>query len=310
MNIKMVKYVLKRLLLAVATIFIVITFTFWFMQLIPGGPFTSEKSVDEATMAAMKAKYGLDKPLFEQYVIYLGRCFSFDFGLSLKQKGRTVNEILQSGLRYSIPLGLIAGCMAIVFGTLLGSIAAKRKGTVLDRIIMVLTTASVAFPTFIIATLFLYLFTEKMKLFPTDYVNGGTAAFVLPVITLSLYPTAYITRLTRSATLDSLSADYIITARAKGCSNTRVLFKHVLKNSVAPTITYAGPMFASIITGSLVIEQLYQVPGIGSAFVNSITNRDYSLVMGTTTILTFLIIIMTLISDLLYKVVNPRIKLE
>ena len=133
MNVKTVKYIVKRLLLAVVTIFIVVTFTFWFMQLIPGGPFTSEKSVDEATMEAMKAKYGLDKPLFEQYLIYLGRCFSFDFGLSLKQKGRTVNEILSSGLRYSIPLGLIAGCMAIVFGTLLGSIAAKRKGTVLDQ---------------------------------------------------------------------------------------------------------------------------------------------------------------------------------
>ena len=310
MNAKTVKYIVKRLLLAVVTIFIVISFTFWFMQLIPGGPFTSEKSVDEATLEAMKAKYGLDKPLFQQYLIYLGRCFSFDFGLSLKQKGRSVNDILVSGLKYSIPLGLIAGCLAIIIGTFLGSVAAKRKGGVIDRVIMILTTASVAFPTFIIATLFLYLFTQKLKLFPTDYVNGGTAAFILPVITLTLYPTAYITRLTRSATLESLGADYTTTARAKGCSNTRVLFNHVLKNSLAPTITYAGPMFASIITGSLVIEQLYQVPGIGSAFVNSISNRDYSLVMGTTTVLTFFIIIMTLISDLLYKVVNPRIELE
>lgn len=310
MNAKTVKYIVKRLLLAVVTIFIVISFTFWFMQLIPGGPFTSEKSVDEATLEAMKAKYGLDKPLFQQYLIYLGRCFSFDFGLSLKQKGRSVNDILTSGLKYSIPLGLIAGCLAIIIGTFLGSVAAKRKGGVIDRIIMILTTASVAFPTFIIATLFLYLFTQKMKLFPTDYVNGGTTAFILPIITLTLYPTAYITRLTRSATLESLGADYTTTARAKGCSNTRVLFNHVLKNSVAPTITYAGPMFASIITGSLVIEQLYQVPGIGSAFVNSISNRDYSLVMGTTTVLTFFIIIMTLVSDLLYKVVNPRIELE
>ncbi len=310
MNAKLVKYILKRLLLAVLTLFVVVTFTFWFMQLIPGGPFTSEKSVSAETLAALNAKYGLDKPLFQQYLIYVGRCFSFDFGPSMKQKGRLVNDILVSGLKYSLPMGFIAGIIAILFGTLLGSIAAKKKSGILDRVIMILSTASVAFPTFIIATLLLYLFAMKLNIAPTDYVNGGISAFVLPIITLSLYPTAYITRLTRSATLDSLGADYIITARAKGCSNTRVLFGHVLKNSVAPTITYAGPMFASIITGSLVIEQIYQVPGIGSAFVNSITGRDYSLVMGTTTLLTFLIVVMTLVSDLLYKVVNPRIELE
>lgn len=310
MNGKTLSYIFKRVLMALATIFVVVTLTFWFMQLIPGGPFTSEKSVSETTLAALKAKYGLDKPLFVQYLIYLGRCFSFDFGPSMKQVGKSVNDILASGMKYSFPMGLVATVIAVLVGTLLGSIAAVKRGSWVDRLIMILSTAEVAFPSFVVATILLYIFALKLHIAPTDYVNGGASAFILPVITLSLYPSAYIARLSRSATLDSLGSDYIITARAKGASNSQVLFRHVLKNSLGPTITYVGPMFASIITGSLVIEQIYQVPGIGKAFINSITGRDYSLVMGTTTILTALIVFMTLISDLLYKVVNPRVELE
>jgi len=310
MNGKTFTYIIKRILMAVATIFVVVSFTFWFMQLIPGGPFTSEKSVSADTLAALKAKYGLDKPLFVQYLIYIQRSFTFDFGLSMKQTGMYVNDIISSGMVYSFPMGLVATIIAVLMGTLFGSLAAVKRGSWIDRTIMVLSTASVAFPSFVIATILLYIFALQLGVAPTDYVNGGSAAFVLPVITLALYPSAYITRLARSATLDSLGSDYIITARAKGASKTRVLFGHVMKNSLAPTITYTGPMFASIITGSLVIEQIYQVPGIGRAFITSITGRDYSLVMGTTVVLTDLIVLMTLISDLLYKVVNPRVELE
>ncbi|MCH3909595.1 MAG: ABC transporter permease [Bacilli bacterium] len=296
--------------MAFVTIFVVVSFTFWFMQLIPGGPFTSERSVSATTLAALKAKYGLDKPLFVQWLIYIGKAFTFDFGLSMKKTGQYVMDIILDGMKYSFPSGLIATVLAILFGTLFGSLAAIKRGTWVDRVIMVLSTASVAFPSFVLATLLLYAFALQLGWFPTDYVTGGLSAFILPVITLSMYPTAYITRLSRSATLDSLGSDYIITARAKGASKSRVLFGHVMKNSLAPTITYAGPMFASIITGSLVIEQIFQVPGIGKDFILSISNRDYSLVMGTTVVLTDLIVVMTLVSDLLYKVVNPRVELE
>ena len=261
-------------------------------------------------MAALKAKYGLDKPLFVQYLIYIERAFTFDFGPSMQQTGQNVNDIIANGMKYSFPMGLCAAGLAIVLGTLFGSIAAVYRGSWIDHVIMVLSTSFVAFPSFVIATILLYIFALQLHIAPTDYVNGGTTAFILPVITLAMYPSAYITRLSRSSTLDSLGSDYIITARAKGASNQRILFHHVMKNSLAPTITYAGPMFASVITGSLVIEQIYQVPGIGKAFITSILGRDYSLIMGTTVVLTDLIVVMTLISDLLYKVVNPRVELE
>jgi oligopeptide transport system permease protein len=310
MNGKTLMYVLKRIGMAVLTIFVVITVTFWFMQLIPGGPFTSEKVPNQETLDALSAKYGLDKPLFVQYLIYLLRCFTFDFGPSMKQIGMSVNDIIASGMKYSFFVGLIASALALVFGIFFGSIAAVKRGSWIDRVIMVLSTASVAFPSFVIATFFLYFFALQWHLAPTTYVTGGNAAFILPTITLAIYPSAYITRLSRSATLDSLGSDYIITARAKGASKSRILFGHVMKNSLAPTITYAGPMFAGIITGSLVIEQIYTVPGIGRAFINSITGRDYSLIMGTTVVMTDLIVLMTLVSDILYKVLNPRVELE
>lgn len=318
-------YILKRVAMAIVTVFVVVTVTFWFMRLIPGGPFTSEKTPNQATQDAINAKYGLDKPLFVQYLIYVGRCFGFihdkdavvtdiwhllDFGPSLKQTGMSVADIISNGMGQSFIHGLIAAVIALLLGTLLGSLAAVKRGTWLDRIIMVISTASVAFPSFVIATFLLYFFAIKLHVVPTDYATGGEAAFILPTITLAIYPTAYIARLSRSATLDSLGSDYIITARAKGAGKARILFGHVMKNSLAPTITYAGPMFAGIITGSLVIEQIYQVPGIGKAFINSITGRDYSLVMGTTVVMTDLIVVMTLVSDICYKIVNPRVELE
>jgi oligopeptide transport system permease protein len=325
MNGKTAMYILKRIGMAILTVFVVVTITFWFMQLIPGGPFTSEKSVSATTMASLNAKFGLDKPVFVQYLIYVGRSFGFihdksaaitsvwtflDFGPSMKLPGQLVSSIIDRGMTYSFPLGLVAAVLSILLGTFWGSIAAVNRGKSADHIIMVFSTASIAFPSFITATFLLYFFALKLHWFPTDYTNGGFAAFVLPCICLSFYPTAYITRLSRSATLDSLGSDYIITARAKGASKGRILFGHVMKNSLAPTISYAGPMFAGIITGSLVVEQIFQIPGIGSSFINSITSRDYNLIMGTTVFMTDIVVIMTLVSDILYTVVNPRVSLE
>lgn len=309
MNPKTMRYILKRLLLAILTVWVVITVTFFVMRAVPGGPFMSEKAITPAAQAALEAKYGLDKPLLTQYGTYLKDIVTkFDFGPSLKQRGQSVITIISRGLKVSLRLGVIAAFSALLVGVILGSVAALRRNKIVDRVIMVITTAFVSMPSFIMGTLLLVLFSIKWMILPA---NGSTGAgLVLPVVTLALYPMAYITRLTRSSMLDVLGQDYIRTARAKGVSGGRIIFGHALKNSLIPVITYFGPMLAYIVTGSLVVEKIFAVPGIGRAFVNSITNRDYPLIMGTTIVLATLIVVMNLVSDILYKVVDPRITLE
>lgn len=305
MSSKTVFYIIKRILLAIFTVWVVITATFFIMHAVPGGPFVGEKATSPAVQKAMEAKYGLDKPLFEQYLTYLGDVCHFDFGPSLKQKNRDVIEIIGDGMKTSVTLGLIAAGVSTLFGIVLGALAALRRNKFIDRIIMVVTTAFVSMPSFIIGTLLLVAFSSILP------ANGTTAAgMVLPIITLALYPMAYITRLTRSSMLDVLGQDYIRTAKAKGVSGRRIIFGHALKNSLIPVLTYLGPMLAYIVTGSLVVEKIFAVPGIGRSFINSITSRDYPLIMGTTILLAVLIVVMNLITDILYKVVDPRINFE
>jgi oligopeptide transport system permease protein len=309
MNTKNLLYILKRILLAIFTVWVVITVTFFVMHAVPGGPFVGEKATTPAVQAAMEAKYGLDKPLFEQYTTYLKDIVTkFDFGPSLKQRGRMVIDIIMDGMKTSLKLGLLAAILSAIVGIILGAIAALRRNRLIDRIIMVITTAFVSMPSFIMGSLLLALFAITLRLLPA---NGSTpAGLILPIVTLALYPMAYITRLTRSSMLDVLGQDYIRTAKAKGVSNGRIIFGHALKNSLIPVLTYFGPMLAYIVTGSLVVEQIFAVPGIGRAFVSSITNRDYPMIMGTTIILAALIVIMNLVTDILYKVVDPRITFE
>lgn len=309
MNSKTLFYVLKRIGLAILTIWVVITITFFVMHAVPGGPFVGEKATTPAVQAAMEAKYGLDKPVLEQYFTYLGDIvLRFDFGPSLKQRGRQVIDIIADGMKVSAKLGLIAAFGALVVGIVLGAIAALRRNKVIDKVIMVITTAFVSMPSFIAGALLLTIFAVSLHLLPANGAQKN--GLILPVVTLALYPMAYITRLTRSSMLDVLGQDYIRTARAKGVPGFKVIFGHALKNSLIPVITYFGPMLAYIVTGSIVVEQIFAVPGIGRAFVNSITGRDYPLIMGTTIILACLIIIMNLVSDLLYKIVDPRIELD
>jgi len=309
MNSKTLLYILKRIALAALTVWVVITITFFVMRAVPGGPFMGEKAITAAAQASLEAKYGLDKPLMEQYFTYLKDVVTrLDFGPSLKQRGRMVIDIIGDGMRTSAKLGVIAAFLALIVGVVLGSIAALRRNKLIDKIIMVITTAFVSMPSFIMGSLLLVLFSIKLHLLPA---NGATpAGLVLPIITLALYPMAYITRLTRSSMLDVLGQDYIRTAKAKGVSAPKIIFGHALKNSLIPVITYFGPMLAYIVTGSLVVEQIFAVPGIGRAFVSSITNRDYPMIMGTTIVLACLIVVMNLVSDILYKVVDPRINLE
>ena len=278
------------------------------MHSVPGGPFVGEKAISKAAQQALEAKYGLDKPLSTQYFTYLNDVVHLRFGPSLKQRGRMVIDIMADGLKTSAKLGVVAAVLALVIGVVLGAGAALRRNTVLDRIIMVLTTAFVSMPSFIMGSLLLVVFAIKLQVLPANGAASG--GLILPVITLMLYPMAYITRLTRSSMLDVLGQDYIRTAKAKGVPAGKIIFGHALKNSLIPVITYFGPMLAYIVTGSLVVEQIFAVPGIGRAFVSSIINRDYMMIMGTTIVLATLIVVMNLVSDILYKVVDPRITLE
>jgi len=306
MNSKTLLYILKRVLLALLTIWIVITVTFFATRAVPSNPFVREGKMTEAQLKTKMAKYGLDKPLGEQYVEYLkGLVTKGDLGLSYTKENRQVKDIIMDGMKTSLPLGLTAAAIATVFGIILGASAALQRNKILDKCIMVFTTAFVSMPSFIVGTVFLLLFSGVVS------ANGTTLdGLILPVITLALYPMAYITRLTRSSMLDVLGQDYIRTARAKGVSGNKIIFGHALKNALIPVITYLGPMLAYIVTGSLVVEQIFAVPGVGRPFVNSITGRDYNLIMGTTIVLATLIVVMNLLSDIMYKIVDPRINLE
>lgn len=308
MDSKTLSYILKRIVMAVFTLWAVITITFFVMHAVPGGPFTREKAISAEAQAALNAKYGLDKPLFEQYTTYLFDAIQGNFGPSIKQRGRMVTDIIIDGMKTSAKIGIIALIIATFFGIIFGAIAALRRNTIFDRIIMVMTTAFVSMPSFIMGSLLLILFCTTLGWLPANGASKG--GLILPVITLALYPMSYITRLTRSSMLDVLGQDYIRTAKAKGVSERNVIIHHALKNSLIPVITYFGPELAYIVTGSLVVEQIFAVPGIGRYFVNSITGRDYTLIMGTTIVLATLIVVMNLVSDIMYKIVDPRITLE
>ena len=309
MNSKTLFYVLKRIGLAILTIWVVITITFFVMHAVPGGPFVGEKATTPAVQAAMEAKYGLDKPVLEQYFTYLGDIvLRFDFGPSLKQRGRQVIDIIADGMKVSAKLGLIAAFGALVVGIVLGAVAALQRNKVIDKVIMVITTAFVSMPSFIAGALLLTIFAVSLHLLPANGAQKN--GLILPVVTLALYPMAYITRLTRSSMLDVLGQDYIRTARAKGVMPYKVIFKHALRNALIPVITYAGPMVAYIITGSMVVETIFSIGGLGSSFVTSINNRDYTLIMGVTLFLAFLMVTANLITDIIYKLVDPRISFD
>ena len=308
MNGKLLNYFVKRLLMALLTIFLVIAITFFVMHAIPASPFSSEKAKSDAVIAALEAKYGFDKPVPIQFLNYLKNILRGDFGLSTGWVGNTVIELIIGGFSYSARIGFTAGFLAIIFGVILGSVAALQRGKFLDKLIQILTTALVSMPSFVMATLLLLLFALQLGWLPS--MGNQPGGLILPVISLSLYPMAYVTRLQRSSMLDVLGQDYIRTARAKGVKNSRVIFKHALKNTLTPVITYAGPMMAYILTGSMVVENIFSVPGLGRLFTNSMLRTDYMMIMGVTIFLATMIILMNFLGDVLYKVVDPRIDLS
>lgn len=305
----MVKYIVKRIALAIVTIWAVATLTFFLMNLVPGGPFLSEKAISAQATAALEAKYGLDKPLGEQYITYITSALHGDFGDSLKQRGRTVADIIAMKFPVSAKIGAISVVISLILGVLLGCVAALKRGKFLDSLISVVSTLGIAVPSFVICTVLMYFFGVKAKILPTMGLNSWKH-YIMPVAALSFYPTAYIMRLMRSSMLDVLGQDYMRTAKAKGLSGRVQLFKHALRNAILPVVTYVGPLLAYTVTGSFVVEKIFTIPGLGGEFIGAIQGRDYTLIMGTTIFLATLIIVMNVVVDIVYKLIDPRITLK
>ena len=306
----MASYLVKRVLMALLALLIITCVTFIIMNLVPGGPFMSEKAPSPEVLAALEAKYGLNKPIGEQLINYLKDVLRGDFGVSFRmQKNRPVIEIIQDLFPVSARVGLFAVINAVLIGIPIGCLAAYNRGKVLDSALRVVMTIGISIPSFVVATLLLILLSVNLKILPgmglTDWRN-----YIMPCFALSFYPMCYIGRMTRSSMLDAINADYIRTARAKGLSSGRIIFKHALRNSLIPVVTYIGQMIAYLLTGGFVVETVFSIPGLGRYFIQSILNRDYPIIMGTTVFLAAFVIMMNLVVDILYKVIDPRINLS
>ncbi|MDY6286245.1 MAG: ABC transporter permease [Lachnospiraceae bacterium] len=303
----MAKYIVKRVLLAAVTMFLVCFITFFMMNAVPGGPFNGEKAKSPEVIAALNARYGLDKPVHVQFINYMKNILHGDFGVSLKN-GRNIAQTIRESFAISAKIGLIAVIVALVFGIVLGCIAALNRNKWPDHVIIFFVTLFTAMPSFVAASFLLLVFCIQLGWVPVW--SSSSQNYVLPVIALSLPPMSYITRLTKTSMLDALGQDYVRTARAKGVKPLKVIFIHTLRNALIPVITYVGPLCAAILTGSLVVEKIFTIGGLGSKFVDSITARDYPMIMGTTIFLAFIMILANLISDIVYKLVDPRIQLN
>lgn len=301
-------YIIKRIFNAFIVLWIVITITFFLMHAIPGGPFTAEKSLPPYVLHSIEERYKLNDPLYKQYCDYLCNLVQGDLGPSFKYPGRSVNDIIKDGFPVSFKLGIEAILIAIIIGIPAGILAGVKKDKWQDRAVNFFTTLGVAVPSFVVAALLIYVLSTKLHLLPAAMWNGWRYE-IMPALALSGMPMSFIARLTRSSMLDILSQDYIKTARAKGLSWSRVLIKHALPNSLIPVVTYLGPMTASILTGSFVIETIFAIPGLGQYFVTSIYNRDYTVILGVTIFYSVIVIVLNMVVDLLYPLLDPRIKI-
>lgn len=304
----MLKYILKRLVLAVVTIWAVITITFVLMHSIPGNPFKSESKMPPQVYENLLKKYGLDKPKTEQYVIYLKHIIKGDLGASMKSKVETVNDMVKRGFPVSAALGFQALLIALVFGPALGALAALYQNKWPDYISMVIAILGISVPSFILGTVFIQFIARNVSWLPI----GGWGTFahsILPSIALAMMPLAQTARLMRSSMLEVLGQDYIKTAKSKGISKAAVVIKHAVRNAILPIISVLGTLVSNLIVGSFVVEKIFGIPGLGMSFVSSISNRDYTLIMGTTIFYAAILIVMLLIVDIAYVLVDPRIRL-
>ena len=306
----MIKYLAKRIGTAVVTLFIAATITFFVMNLVPGDPFLTDKAPSEEAREALRAKYGLDKPLIVQYGNYMKNLAQGDLGVSYVQaKNKPIIDIIKQSFPVSAKVGGIAILVAFFIGVPLGCISALRREKWQDNVIRFISTLGIAVPGFVVATTLMLIFAVRLKMVPVSGLSKPSA-YILPIIALSLSPMSYIARLMRSSMLDALGQDYIRTARAKGMSEMVTTFKHAMRNSLIPVITYMGPMIANVLTGGFVVESVFNIPGLGKYFVKSIQSRDYTIIMGTTIFYAAILIFCTLICDLVYKAVDPRIQLD
>jgi oligopeptide transport system permease protein len=279
------------------------------VRIVPGGPFDAEKNLPPQIVANIKAKYHLDRPVLEQYALYMERLARGDLGVSYKYVNRTVNDILGSALPVSAELGSLGLLLAVLIGVPLGTIAALRRGTHVDVAAMLMATIGISVPGFVIGALLIFVFGITLKSLPVALWEGPRS-IILPALTLAASPAAYLARLTRSSVLDILEKDWVRTARSKGLSAELTVIKHVLRNALVPVATVLGPLTAILITGSFVVEFIYAIPGLGRFFITAVSNRDYDLIMGTTLLFGVLLIITNTIVDVLYTVLDPRMRIE
>jgi len=302
-------YLAKRLIGACIVLWAVITITFGLMHAIPGGPFTQEKKLPPAVMATVEARYHLDEPLWDQYVDYVRHAAVLDLGPSYKYPGKTVNDIIAETLPVSAELGLISLLLAIGAGILAGMAAAWYKNTWVDYGMMIGATLGVSVPSFILAAVLIQLFAFTWPVLPAALWKGP-AYVILPALALAAQPTAFIMRLTRSSLVDALGQDYIRTARSRGIGPWSLLYRHALRNALLPVVSYIGPLAAALMTGSFIVETIFAIPGLGRHFVTSIYNRDYTVILGITIFYSFLIMMMNLLVDIIYPLLDPRITVD
>lgn len=305
----MTKYLIKRVLLMIVTLFMIALLTFCLMHIVPGSPFTSQKQVSQAVMDALMAKYNLDDPLWKQFVDYMVGVLHFDFGPSYKYTGKTVNDFIEGGMPYSGTLGLVTLVFVLLMSIPMGIVAALRNGRWQDMLLMFFATLGVTIPSFVIATGLLYIFSFKLGWTPVYGVDTWKG-YILPMIAMGGYSISFLARLMRSSLLEVMGQDYIRTARAKGISEVRIIWKHALRNALIPVITVLGPTIANLLTGSFVIEKIFAIPGLGGYFVNSVTQRDYTTIMGMTIFYATVLVAMIFIVDIFYCLIDPRIKYE
>ena len=301
----MTRYVFRRLGGAIIILWVIITVTFALMHASPGGPFTTEKKLPPQVKASIEAKYHLDDPVWKQYGDYLGGVITGDLGPSYKYEGRSVNDIISDAFPISAQLGLLSLMVAVVGGIAAGAISAMRPNGIVDYAVTILSTIGISVPTFIIGAVLVYVVGFELGWFPVALWRGPSY-MVLPVLTLAAQPMAFIARLTRSGLLDVYQQEYIRTARAKGLSSWTILTRHALGNAILPVITYLGPLAASLLTGSFIVETIFAIPGLGQYFVTSIYNRDYTVILGMTIFYSALVVFLHIVVDMIYPLIDPR----
>ncbi len=305
----MPKYILKRFLMMIVTILVIASLTFVLMHSIPGSPFNEERTTNETIQKNLEKFYKLDEPLYVQYFYYLKSIVTFDFGPSIKKPNETVNDLLARGFPISFELGITTILVALISGIILGTLAALRHNGVLDYAAMTFAVIGISIPNFVLATLLIQQLAVNLEWLPAA-TWSSPRHMVLPTLALATGPMAIIARLTRSSMLEVLTQDYIKMARAKGLSPTRIVVRHALRNALMPVVTIMGTMLAGILTGTFVIERIFAIPGMGKYFVESINNRDYPVIMGTTVFYSAFLVFMLFLVDIVYGVLDPRIKLH